>query len=49
MKKLQIFLGLSIVVLLHGCFENSDTTTKANTDGTRSSVQMQEGKADEHK
>ncbi|MEH6350544.1 hypothetical protein [Pseudomonas sp. 3JA] len=27
---------------LQGCFDNSDNETKDNTDGTKSSVQMQE-------
>lgn len=49
MKKLQLCLSLSLMVLLHGCFDNSDNTTKSNNDGTRSSVQMQQGKSDEHK
>jgi hypothetical protein len=35
--------------MLHGCFDSSQNTTKDNTDGTKSSVQMQEGKAQESK
>ncbi|KPY79977.1 Uncharacterized protein ALO94_03577 [Pseudomonas syringae pv. spinaceae] len=45
MKKLQLWLSLSIMVLLHGCFDNSDNATKSNTDGTQSSVKMQQGKS----
>ncbi|MBI6620557.1 MULTISPECIES: hypothetical protein [Pseudomonas] len=30
---------------LQGCFDNSDNETKDNTDGTKSSVQMQESKS----
>jgi hypothetical protein len=35
--------------MLQGCFDNSQNTTKDNTDGTKSSVQMQQGKAEESK
>ncbi|WP_339530418.1 hypothetical protein [Pseudomonas mucidolens] len=49
MKKLYMCLGLCSVFLLHGCFDNSDNITKDNTDGSKSSVQMQEGAAEEHK
>ena len=36
-------LCLSCCLLaLQGCFDNSDNETKDNTDGTKSSVQMQE-------
>jgi hypothetical protein len=31
---------------LHGCFDNSGNETKDNTDGTKSSVQMQESKSE---
>ncbi|MBD9466534.1 hypothetical protein [Pseudomonas sp. Pdm06] len=31
---------------LQGCFDNSDNETKDNTDGTKSSVQMQESGAE---
>jgi hypothetical protein len=31
---------------LQGCFDNSDNETKDNTDGTKSSVQMQESKSE---
>ena len=49
MKTLWMCLGLCSVFMLHGCFDSADNTTKDNTSGTQSSVQMQEGKADEHK
>ncbi|SCW99042.1 hypothetical protein SAMN03159443_04394 [Pseudomonas sp. NFACC15-1] len=32
--------------VLQGCFDNSDNETKDNTDGTKSSVQMQESGAE---
>ena len=34
------------LLALQGCFDNSDNETKDNTDGTKSSVQMQEKGAD---
>jgi hypothetical protein len=49
MTKLYVCLSLCSVFLLHGCFDSSKNTTKNNTDGSKSSVQMQEGKADESK
>ncbi|UOK36121.1 MULTISPECIES: hypothetical protein [Pseudomonas] len=49
MKKLYLCLGLCSVFMLHGCFDNADNATKKNSSGTKSSVQMQEGKADESK
>lgn len=49
MKKLYVCLSFCSVLMLQGCFENSENTTKDNTDGTKSSVQMQEGKAEESK
>lgn len=49
MKKLYVCLGFCSVLMLHGCFESADNATKGNTSGTKSSVQMQEGKADESK
>ncbi|AZF10449.1 hypothetical protein C4J93_2251 [Pseudomonas sp. R2-37-08W] len=49
MKKLSMCLGFCSMFLLHGCFDNSDNTTKDNTSGSKSSVQMQEGKGDESK
>ena len=30
------------LIALQGCFDNSDNETKDNTDGTKSSVQMQD-------
>ncbi|WP_177522903.1 hypothetical protein [Pseudomonas sp. v388] len=41
-----ILLIVSLLVL-NGCFDNSGNETKNNTDGTKSSVQMQEGKSDQ--
>lgn len=35
------------LLALQGCFDNSDNETKDNTDGTKSSVQMQEKGADD--
>lgn len=49
MKKLSMCLGLCSVFMLHGCFDNADNATKGNSSGTKSSVQMQEGKGDESK
>lgn len=49
MKKLTMCLGLCSVFLLHGCFDSADNTTKDNTGTSKSSVQMQEGKAQESK
>lgn len=47
MKKLS--LVLCSMLMLHGCFDSADNATKNNTDGSKSSVQMQEGKAQESK
>ncbi|VVM49022.1 hypothetical protein V0M98_23685 [Pseudomonas silesiensis] len=49
MKKFYLCLSFCSLFMLHGCFDNSQNTTKDNTDGTKSSVQMQEGKAEESK
>jgi hypothetical protein len=49
MKTLYAGVSLCVLFMLHGCFDSSDNTTKDNTDGTKSSVQMQEGKAEESK
>ncbi|KTC63417.1 hypothetical protein AO262_20400, partial [Pseudomonas fluorescens ABAC62] len=49
MKRLLMCLGVCSVFTLHGCFDNAGNTTKNNSSGTKSSVQMQEGKADESK
>lgn len=46
MKKLSMCLGLCSVFMLQGCFDNADNNTKGNTDGSKSSVQMQEGKGE---
>jgi hypothetical protein len=49
MKKLYVWLTLCGVFMLQGCFDSSNNTTKDNTDGSKSSVQMQEGRAEESK
>ncbi len=49
MKRLSMCLGLCIVFMLQGCFDSADNTTKDNSSGTRSSVQMQKGKAEPEK
>ncbi len=49
MKRLAMCLGLCSVFMLHGCFDSADNATKDNASGTKSSVQMQEGKADDSK
>lgn len=46
MNNIHACLALCSLLMLHGCFDSSDNTTKDNSSGTRSSVQMQEGKAD---
>jgi hypothetical protein len=46
MKKSYVYLSLCVLFMLHGCFDSSQNTTKDNTDGSKSSVQMQEGKAE---
>ena len=40
------YLCCCCLLALQGCFDNSDNETKDNTDGTTSSVQMQEKGAD---
>jgi hypothetical protein len=46
----HFFIGLSFCsLLLQGCFDNSDSTTKNKPDGTKSSVQLQQEKAGESK
>ncbi|MFY0727400.1 hypothetical protein [Pseudomonas sp. NFX15] len=47
----HFYLGLSFcsLLMLQGCFDNSDSTAKSNPDGTKSSVQLQQKKADENK
>ncbi|AZF63188.1 hypothetical protein C4J83_2199 [Pseudomonas sp. LBUM920] len=47
MKTLYRCLGLCSVLMLHGCFDSANNTTKDNTSGSKSSVQMQEGKSQE--
>ncbi|KAF6688419.1 MULTISPECIES: hypothetical protein [Pseudomonas] len=49
MKKLYVCLSVCSLFLLQGCFDNSDNATKGNSSSTKSSVQMQEGNADQHK
>jgi len=48
MKRLSICLALCSAFMLHGCFDNADNATKGNSSGTKSSVQMQEGRADDN-
>jgi hypothetical protein len=45
MKHFYIGLSFCSLLLLQGCFDNSDSTN--NPDGTKSSVQLQQEKADE--
>ncbi|MEG5266170.1 hypothetical protein TRP66_17905 [Pseudomonas sp. JDS28PS106] len=49
MKKPGVCLLFISLLALHGCFDNSGNETKDNTDGSKSSVQMQEGKSDQSK
>jgi hypothetical protein len=49
MKKPGAFLLLVALLGLNGCFDNSGNETKDNTDGTKSSVQMQDGKSGQEK
>jgi hypothetical protein len=49
MKNMYVALGFCSLLFLPGCFDSSNNTTKDNTDGTKSSVQMQENKAGESK
>ncbi|MEQ7917690.1 hypothetical protein ABQX22_00730 [Xanthomonas sp. WHRI 1810A] len=41
MKVFNVCLLLCSILVLPGCFDNSDNKTKANNDGSQSSVQMQ--------
>jgi hypothetical protein len=36
------------LLFLHGCFDKSDNETKNNTDGSKSSVQMQQSDSNEN-
>lgn len=49
MKKLYVCATLCSLLVLQGCFDNSDNKTKANNDGTQSSVQMQNDRAKDGK
>lgn len=42
MNVARLFCLSCCLFVLQGCFDNSDNETKDNTDGTKSSVQMQE-------
>ncbi|WLH11481.1 hypothetical protein PSH58_21905 [Pseudomonas hefeiensis] len=42
MNLTRTFCFTCCLFALQGCFDNSDNETKDNTDGTKSSVQMQE-------
>jgi hypothetical protein len=44
MKKLHLCACFCGLILLQGCFDNSDNETKDNNDGTPSSVQMEKPK-----
>jgi hypothetical protein len=46
MNLARTFYLCCCLLSLQGCFDNSDNETKDNTDGTKSSVQMQEKGAD---
>lgn len=46
MKKLHLCAGLCGLIMLQSCFDNADNKTKANNDGTQSSIQMQKPKDD---
>ncbi|MEX5684049.1 MULTISPECIES: hypothetical protein [Pseudomonas] len=48
MKHFYVGLSFCSLLLLQGCFDNSDSTTN-KPDGTKSSVQLQQEKADESK
>ncbi|WP_191632425.1 hypothetical protein [Pseudomonas fluorescens] len=45
MKLTRLFYLSCCLLALQGCFDNSDNETKDNTDGTKSSVQMQDKEA----
>ncbi|MCD5994552.1 hypothetical protein KDX38_12755 [Pseudomonas sp. CDFA 602] len=49
MNKPGVCLTIFCLLALQGCFDNSGNETKDNTDGTKSSVQMQDGKAEQSK
>lgn len=44
MKKIHLCVSLCGLIMLQGCFDNSDNKTKTNNDGTQSSVQMEKPK-----
>lgn len=44
MKTLRTCACICGLIMLQGCFDNSDNQTKANNDGTQSSVQMEKPK-----
>lgn len=45
MNLARLFCLSCCLFALQGCFDNSDNETKDNTDGTQSSVQMQDREA----
>lgn len=45
MNLARLFCLSCCLLALQGCFDNSDNETKDNTDGTKSSVQMQDKEA----
>lgn len=49
MNLARTFCLACCLLALQGCFDNSDNETKDNTDGTKSSVQMQESGSENSK
>jgi hypothetical protein len=49
MKTLSVGVVLCALLALQGCFDRSDNATKANTDTSKASVQMQQGNSEDKK
>ncbi|MGI4837980.1 MAG: hypothetical protein ACRYF9_10215 [Janthinobacterium lividum] len=49
MKKTYACITFCSLLALHGCFQNDDNKTKANTDTSKASVQMQNGNSEDKK
>jgi hypothetical protein len=49
MKTLCACITLCCLFGLQGCFQNDDNKTKANTDSSKASVQMQQGNSEDKK
>lgn len=47
MNLTRTFCLACCLVLLQGCFDSSNNETQDNTDGSKSSVQMKDSKADQ--